>query len=392
MSQKIRMPGYWPLFQCIASKCEETCCAGWYIAIDEAAYKKYKRVKQPEMRRRLDKEIVERKNSVSKECMAKIKLKNNRCAFLGQDQLCDIYRNLGESYLSQTCRIYPRNINAVGEYLELSLTLSCPEAARIILLQQAPLTFYEEESNVNLPITGGTVKLSKGKPKSLEEGLLVIRKQLIAILQNRDEKLKDRWQKMSTYFEELEGIKRRKDIKGLENLLKEGLKLKKSVKDKSEQTSKQAQVYWQAIIQMREQKKWSSPTYEHYYQQMVKGLSTGQPLEKESWCVSAYEEGKKRLERKLEGEWATIFENYFTAYIYERLVPLDSETPAKSFKELNFYFTLLKLHLCGMLIENEEVNKEDVVSLIQGFTRVFDHNEQCKEQLKKRLSKESNKK
>ena len=38
-------PDYYKKFQCIASKCEDTCCAGWQIAIDERSLKKYKNVK-----------------------------------------------------------------------------------------------------------------------------------------------------------------------------------------------------------------------------------------------------------------------------------------------------------------------------------------------------------
>ena len=109
MKQKMTVPSYIKDFKCIAGACEETCCAGWYIAIDETTYKKYKKVKHPEMKKRFEKELVVKKGS-SPECMAKIKLKNNRCAFLAKDNLCDIYKNLGEQYLSETCTMYPRII------------------------------------------------------------------------------------------------------------------------------------------------------------------------------------------------------------------------------------------------------------------------------------------
>ncbi len=112
MKNIIKMPSYMSKFKCIAAACEETCCAGWYIAIDERTYKKYKKVKHPEMKKRLDKEIVVKKGQVIGQNVAKIKLKNNRCAFLAKDNLCDLYTHLGESYLSETCKMYPRNTNA----------------------------------------------------------------------------------------------------------------------------------------------------------------------------------------------------------------------------------------------------------------------------------------
>ena len=38
---KIRVPEYFKDFKCIASECEDTCCAGWGIVIDDETYKKY---------------------------------------------------------------------------------------------------------------------------------------------------------------------------------------------------------------------------------------------------------------------------------------------------------------------------------------------------------------
>ena len=32
-----RYPDYYDRFACIADRCEETCCAGWQIVIDEDA-------------------------------------------------------------------------------------------------------------------------------------------------------------------------------------------------------------------------------------------------------------------------------------------------------------------------------------------------------------------
>ena len=39
------IPDYYHEFSCIAGECEDTCCAGWQIVADEAALKKYKKVR-----------------------------------------------------------------------------------------------------------------------------------------------------------------------------------------------------------------------------------------------------------------------------------------------------------------------------------------------------------
>lgn len=37
----LRVPSYYKTFQCIADKCEHSCCIGWEIDIDEDSYDYY---------------------------------------------------------------------------------------------------------------------------------------------------------------------------------------------------------------------------------------------------------------------------------------------------------------------------------------------------------------
>ena len=60
-------------------------------------------------------------------------LKDNNCPFLNENKLCDIYKEVGEDALCYTCKQYPRYIEEFGGVREIGISLSCPEAARIIL-------------------------------------------------------------------------------------------------------------------------------------------------------------------------------------------------------------------------------------------------------------------
>lgn len=117
-------PHYFEKFKCVASKCEDTCCAGWAIMIDEDTLEKYENY-QGDFGNRL-------KNSVDwKEgCFHQY---NKRCAFLNEDNLCDIHIEAGEDFLCDTCRNYPRHMEEFEGLREGSLSLSCIEAAKIIL-------------------------------------------------------------------------------------------------------------------------------------------------------------------------------------------------------------------------------------------------------------------
>ena len=94
-------PHYYKKFQCIASECEDTCCAGWAITIDPKSLEKYRHARGP-MKARL-RESVDWKQKCFKQ-------REHRCAFLNEENLCDLYAGMGADSLCWTCRTYPRHI------------------------------------------------------------------------------------------------------------------------------------------------------------------------------------------------------------------------------------------------------------------------------------------
>ena len=131
------IPDYYHEFSCIAGECEDTCCAGWQIVADEAALKKYKKV-TGSFRKRLRKSINWKEGTFKQD-------KNKRCAFLNDENLCDMYTALGEKSLCRTCKMYPRHIEEFEGVREITLSLSCQEAARIILGKKNPVHFLSYE-------------------------------------------------------------------------------------------------------------------------------------------------------------------------------------------------------------------------------------------------------
>lgn len=60
-------------------------------------------------------------------------IEDGRCPMWRQDGLCRIQAELGHDALCKTCRDFPRLRHDYGDFAELGLELSCPEAARLIL-------------------------------------------------------------------------------------------------------------------------------------------------------------------------------------------------------------------------------------------------------------------
>lgn len=117
-------PDYYKKFQCIAGACENTCCAGWGIMIDNKSLEKYR--KYPgSFGSRLYNSIDWKEQSFQQT--------KKRCAFLNENDLCDIYSEAGKDMLCKTCKRYPRHLEEFENLREVSLSLSCPEVARLIL-------------------------------------------------------------------------------------------------------------------------------------------------------------------------------------------------------------------------------------------------------------------
>ncbi|NFG62363.1 flagellin lysine-N-methylase [Clostridium sp. CMCC3677] len=138
---RIRVPDYYKDFECIASECEDTCCAGWEIVIDDETYDYYKTVND-EFGDRLKNEIVTDEDGENI-----FVLKGDNCSFLNKYKKCDIYINLGKERLCNTCKQYPRFIEEYGSTREIGISLSCPEAARIILNNSKKVEFELEEND-----------------------------------------------------------------------------------------------------------------------------------------------------------------------------------------------------------------------------------------------------
>ena len=119
------IPDYYDEFTCIADACEDTCCAGWQIVIDKESLQKYKRIRS-NFRKRMLRSVNWFGSTFRQD-------KDKRCAFLNENNLCDLYLAQGEDGFCKTCREYPRHTEEFEGVREITLSLSCPEVARIVM-------------------------------------------------------------------------------------------------------------------------------------------------------------------------------------------------------------------------------------------------------------------
>ena len=130
---KIIKTDYFDRFRCIAGACPDSCCKEWDVQVDEASAEYYRSLTGP-----LGDRLREVLHTEAGETVMTIT--DGRCPMWRADGLCRIQAELGEQALCKTCREFPRLTHDYGDFIELGLELSCPEAAKFILtLPASPL-------------------------------------------------------------------------------------------------------------------------------------------------------------------------------------------------------------------------------------------------------------
>ena len=132
---ELRYPSYYKQFSCIADRCPDSCCHEWEVQVDPEAAARYRSMEGPlgdDLRERLYDEDGE----------TYLRNENGRCPMWRSDGLCRIQAEQGHDALCVVCRQFPRLRHDYGDFVELGLELSCPEAARLIL--ESPLEWVTE--------------------------------------------------------------------------------------------------------------------------------------------------------------------------------------------------------------------------------------------------------
>jgi lysine-N-methylase len=149
-SKTLFTPAFYTNFKCIGTACENNCCHHWNITMDRPTFKVFKTHSDFKVR-----QVAEKK---TKSCgpdgvdYRQMKLEpNGNCPLLDDEGLCYVHKNHGEEILPQTCKIYPREDKLIDGELFSNLSISCPEAARKILLDPGSMTVEKTK------ITGKTV-------------------------------------------------------------------------------------------------------------------------------------------------------------------------------------------------------------------------------------------
>ena len=119
-------PSYYKTFSCIASHCPDSCCHEWDVQVDAASAARWRSMEG-------DLGDALRASLYDEDGETYLRNENGRCPMWRTDGLCRIQAEQGHDALCQVCQQFPRLRHDYGNFVELGLELSCPEAARLIL-------------------------------------------------------------------------------------------------------------------------------------------------------------------------------------------------------------------------------------------------------------------
>ncbi|OMD62786.1 flagellin lysine-N-methylase [Paenibacillus odorifer] len=385
MTEKKRIvliPAYLEKFSCIGSDCEDTCCIGWNVDIDRQTYKKYKNVGDREMKSSLNKHIKRKRSNPSEASYAKIAMKSDAsCPLLNEEKLCSIQKSLGEDYLSEICSSYPRITNQVNGNLEKSATLSCPEAARLALLNPDGIQFneIEESMNIRYPMSR-LLNTNREKTKHrIDEYFWDLRIFTIQVLQNRNYTIAHRLIVLGMFYQKVQGYLSEgkldeivQQIASYNTLLEDG-SFREGLSAIPTSTTIQMQLL-KALADIRVSQGVLSTRYMVCFAEVLKGIqytkdaTVEEITERYQLAYTDYYDPFMRANEY-------ILENYLVNYVYKNLFPSSDDTDIfESYIMLVVHYSSIKLHLIGMAGHHkEDFGVDHVIKLIQSFAKSVEH-------------------
>lgn len=106
-------------FRCVGAECEDTCCGGWPVEVDDKTKRKY--LRKPDLKNTM-REMADGGTAMCHD-------HTDKCVKF-EGGLCGIQKKYGEDFLSDTCYHYPRSFRQFGGDVVMHAALSCPEVAR----------------------------------------------------------------------------------------------------------------------------------------------------------------------------------------------------------------------------------------------------------------------
>jgi lysine-N-methylase len=398
-------PRSYHAFRCIGAACEDTCCVGWAVNVDKLTYEAYQRCDHPELGPRLRELVTIVTADAHDDNHARIALSGPACPFLSEG-LCAIQTKLGADHLSIMCAMYPRVMNVVDDVLQRSLDLSCPEAARLVLLDPEPMVFDEDEGVPHDPRLGqlSILSTSNGNSGKPYQYFREIRALVIALLQYRAYPLWKRLTMLGSLCDQLHASA----ASGAHSQIPEVLEAYRDAAARdlfgevlinhSAQLVKQLEMVLEMIVG-RIGSDFTAPRFLACYQEFMQGMQWTAESSMDALgarYLAVFAEHYQPFMREHE----YMLEHYLVSYVHRTLFPLGPQessrglsapSSARSIRDqcllMLVHYGIIQTMLIGVAgLHQGGFGSEQVVKVIQSFAKTFEHSLVFPEQALKTLA------
>jgi len=288
------------------------------------------------------------------------------------------------------CSAYPRVMNVVDDVLQRSLDLSCPEAARIVLLDPNPMEFDEDEGRLHDPRLGRLAELSTPAGNSAP-AFREIRGFVIWLLQYRAWPLWKRLVVLGSLCDRLHEMAAAGQDTKVPEIVKwyhdaaQGDLFDQTLDNHDPQPAAQLEMVLELVVG-RIGSDFIAPRFLALYQEFMQGI--------EWTSKSSMDDLGRRYASIFAQHYAPfmrrheyMLEHYLVSYVHRTLFPLG---PQKSNREpsvhyhagsireqcllMMVYYAIIQTLLMGLAgFHQAEFAPGHVVQAIQSFTKVFEH-------------------
>ena len=383
----ILQPAYMSNFKCIGGACEDNCCkGGWRISVDKKTFLKYRHTEDKELKALLDKYIRrERKNDIkSEDAYGQIVLMNGICAFLDEKGFCSIQNKIGYVNLCDVCAIYPRLYKLADKKLERGATFSCPEVARLALFNEEGITFErieEEPSLGRIParapaINTGLTKFAAKPVKFFWE----IRLFCLSVLQNREYTVGQRLMIIGMLCRKLDELDKTSAVEEIPATLEriaadvESGALKADLDTVEPNFEIQLRLAKELTDERLKTELVASRAYLAIVVETLAGIGFVSGTDPDT-IVKKYTENRDTHVAAYLKDKTHVLENFVVNEFFSHLMPFGTgKTTWDSYLFLCVLYGMVKLHLNGVAGCRKGLTDEDVVRIIQPFSKTVLHN------------------
>jgi len=385
-------PTSYHAFRCIGADCEDTCCVGWIVNVDKNTYEGYQRSDDPELGPRLHELVTINTDRTNDDNYARINLNGPACPFLDEG-LCSVQKKLGEESLPLMCSAYPRVMNVVDDVLQRSLDLSCPEAARIVLLDPNPMQFDTDDGPRRDPRLGNLsiLRTSNGTSDKPYQYFREIRDLVIWLLQYRADPLWKRLMILGSLCDQLQTMTatgEQPQTVDVLNAYRDGVErglFDQAASAHTTQPVKQLELVLELIV-ARISSDFTTPRLLSCYQKFMDAMAWTADLSMDH-LGKRYAAAHSQYYAPFLSQHHYMLEHYLVSYVHRTLFPLGPQESTRGLSVHHIantiryqgllmmaHYGIIQLLLIGMAaFHKEQFGTGEAIQVIQSFTKAFEH-------------------